>query len=51
MEKITIPCLDDMTPEEFTQFLQVGIDDLEKGNLLDFDTVFDELEKRFEFNG
>lgn len=51
MDQITIPCIDEMTPDEFNQFLEKGLEDLRNGNVLDFDTVFDELEKRFEFNG
>lgn len=47
MDTQTIKFLDEMTPEEFKQFLQEGIDDLKKGNVLDFDEVFDELEKRY----
>ena len=50
MDTQTIKFLDEMTPEEFKQFLEEGLDDLRKGNVLDFDTVFEELEKRYSFN-
>ena len=48
MEQTTILCMDEMTPDEFNQFLEKGFNDLQNGNLLDFDTVVRSLETRFE---
>ena len=48
MEQITIPCIDEMSSAEFNQFLEKGLDDLKNGNLLDFETVMESLEKRFD---
>ena len=42
--------LQDMTEEEFRQFILEGVKDIEEGRLLDFDTVFDELEGRYKSN-
>lgn len=42
--------LEDMTEEEFRQFILEGVKDIEEGRVLDFDTVFDELEERYKSN-
>lgn len=45
--KATIKC----SQEELRKFIEVGLKDFEEGNWLDFDEVFDELEKRYSANG
>ena len=42
--------LEDLSEKEFHDFIMDGWLDARKGNLLDFDEVFDDLEKRFHVN-
>lgn len=44
-------CLDDMNDDEFFAFLEEGIEDIRQGRVIDFETAFDELEKRYSANG
>ena len=44
-------CLDDMNEDEFLAFLEEGIEDVRQGRVIDFNTAFDELEKRYSANG
>ena len=44
-------CLDDMTKEEFWEFIEEGLEDYHAGRIMDFDTAFNELEKRYSANG
>ena len=41
---------DDIMREEIKDFLNEGLEDVRSGNLLDFDIVFEELEKRYDAN-
>lgn len=36
---------------EFHRFLEDGLEDIRNGNLLDFESVFDELEKSYDAGG
>jgi hypothetical protein len=40
-----------MNSDEFQAFLEEGIEDIRQGRVIDFDTAFDELEKRYSANG
>jgi hypothetical protein len=50
MEAIINYSLEDLSEKEFRDFIMDGWLDARKGNLLDFDEVFDDLEKRFHVN-
>ena len=43
-------CLDDMTKEEFWELIEERLEDIRQGRVIDFDTAFDELEKRYSSN-
>lgn len=48
----TIKCSQEqLAREELRKFIEVGLKDFEEGNWLEFDEVFDELEKRYSANG
>ena len=47
MDISSIPIIDEMTPLQFENFINECVEDLQKGEFLDFDEVFDELEKRY----
>lgn len=36
---------------EIRSFLEAGLEDIKNGNLLDFQSVFDELEKSYDAGG
>lgn len=44
-------CLDDMSEDEFMALLEEGTEDIRNGRVIDFNTAFDELEKRYSANG
>lgn len=48
MEATIMQSLDNFTEEEFSRFINEGLQDVSDGNLLDFDATFDELEKRYD---
>lgn len=43
--------LDDMSKDEFLAVLEEGTEDIRQGRVIDFNTAFDELEKRYSANG
>ena len=43
--------LEDAARVEIRQFVLEGLQDLQEGKLLDFNSVFDELEKRYNTSG
>ena len=43
--------LEDAARVEMRQFVLEGLQDLQEGKLLDFNSVFDELEKRYSPSG
>lgn len=48
MNRYVIPrSLEDFTESEFYDWLNEGLKEAHEGRLLDFDTVFDELDERF----
>ena len=52
--KMDIPkplSLDDMSKDEFLAVLEEGTEDIRQGRVIDFNTAFDELEKRYSANG
>ena len=51
MDIRVLTSLDDMNEDEFFALLEEGIDDVRQGRVIDFNTAFDELEKRYSANG
>ncbi len=47
MEAMAIHPLEELTETEFYNFINEGLEDMYNGRLFDFNTVFDELERRF----
>lgn len=43
--------LENAAQAEIRQFVLEGLQDLQEGNLLEFNSVFDELEKRYSTSG
>ena len=40
----------DLSKTEFLHFINEGLQDVSQNRLLDFDTIFDELEERYHTN-
>ena len=50
MEAVIKISREDIMREEINDFLSEGLQDVRSGNLLDFDMVFEDLEKRYDAN-
>lgn len=51
MEAVINYSQEDITRMEIRDFINEGLQDVSNNKLLDFDTTFDELEKRYSANG
>ena len=51
MEAISNYSQEEIIKTEIRNFVEEGLQDVVRGKLLDFDTTFDELEKRYSANG